>query len=49
MIKVCKMRFYPNKSQIYLINDTLNACRYVSNLYIEYNIKRYKETGEFLR
>ena len=48
MIKVCKIRFYPNKSRINLINDTLNACRYVSNLYIEYNIKIYKETGEFL-
>ena len=44
MIKVCKIRFYPNKSQMCLINDTLNACRYVSNLYIEYidvGIKTY--------
>ena len=48
MIKVCKIRCYPNKSQIDKINDVLSGCRYVSNLYIEYNIKRYESTGEFL-
>ena len=48
MIKVCKIRCYPNKSQIDKINNVLSGCRYVSNLYIEYNIKRYETTKEFL-
>ena len=48
MIKVCKIRCYPNKSQIDKINNVLSSCRYVSNLYIEYNIKRYETTKEFL-
>ena len=48
MKKVCKIRMYPNKTQIDKINEILSACRYVQNLYIEYNIKRYDECGEFL-
>lgn len=48
MKKVCKIRMYPNKTQIDKINEILSACRYVQNLYIEYNIKRYDEYGEFL-
>lgn len=48
MNKVYKLRIYPNKSQIKLINETLGCCRRVSNLYIEKEIKYYKETGEFL-
>ena len=48
MIKVYKIRIYPNKSQIKLINETLGCCRKVSNLYIEEEIRYYKETGEFL-
>ena len=48
MIKVCKIRCYPNKSQVDKINDVLSGCRYISNLYIEYEIKRYESTGEFL-
>ena len=48
MNKVYKLRIYPNKTQIKLINETLGCCRRVSNLYIEEEIKYYKETGEFL-
>lgn len=48
MYKVCKIRIYPNQTQRKLIIDTLGACRFVYNLYLEYNQKRYKDTGEFL-
>ena len=48
MHKVYKLRIYPNKSQIKLINETIDCCRKVHNLYIEEEIKYYKETGEFL-
>ena len=48
MYKVYKLRIYPNKSQIKLINETIGCCRRVSNLYIEEEIKYYKETGKFL-
>ena len=48
MKKVCKIRIYPNNSQIKLINETLGCCRYVKNLYIEYNQKIYNEEGRFI-
>ena len=48
MYKVCKIRIYPNKAQIGIITKTLDTCRYVYNLYLEYNQKIYKEKGEFL-
>ena len=48
MKRVRKIRFYPNKSQIKLINETFGCCNYIHNLYIEYNQKRYEETGEFI-
>lgn len=48
MIKVCKIRIYPNQSQIKLINDTLGCCRFVKNFYIEYNKRVYKEEGKFV-
>ena len=48
MIKVCKIRIYPNKTQEKIIFRTLGACRYVYNLYLDYNRKRYDETKEFL-
>ena len=48
MFKVYKIRIYPNKSQIKLINETIGCCRRVSNLYIEEEIKYYTETDKFL-
>ena len=48
MHKVYKLRIYPNKSQIKLINETLGCCRKVHNMYIEEEIRHYKETGKFL-
>ena len=48
MNKVYKLRIYPNKSQIKLINETLGCCRYISNLYIDYEKDYYDKTGEFL-
>lgn len=37
MNRVCKIRCYPNKTQIQKIHQIFGACRYVMNLYIEYN------------
>lgn len=48
MKRVCKIRFYPNQTQKVKINNILGCCRYVSNLYIEYNQERYTKTGEFI-
>ena len=48
MYKVCKIRIYPNQHQVEVIKQTLGACRYMYNAYLEYNQVRYKETGEFL-
>ena len=48
MKRVVKIRCYPNKTQISKINYILGACRYVMNLYIEYERERYKKTDEFL-
>lgn len=48
MKRVCKIRFYPNQTQKVKINNILGCCRYVSNLYIEYNQERYTKTGEYI-
>ena len=48
MKKVCKIRFYPNRSQIYLIEGTLGCCRYVSNKYIAYNQKIHADGNSFM-
>ena len=48
MIKVIKLRIYPNKSQISIINGTLGCCRYIYNKYIEYNINLYKKDKKFI-
>ena len=48
MNKVCKIRFYPNKAQINIINGTLGCCRCVSNMYIEYDQEMYRDTGQFI-
>ena len=48
MHKVYKLRIYPNKSQTKLINKTLDCYRWVSNKYLEEEIRHYAETGKFL-
>ena len=48
MIKSVKLRIYPNKSQIKIINGTLGCCRYIYNKYIEFNIISYKTSGKFI-
>ena len=48
MIKTVKLRIYPNKSQIKIINGTLGCCRYIYNKYIESNIESYKKDKKFI-
>ena len=48
MIKSIKLRIYPNKTQLKIINDTLGACNFVKNKYLEYNINNYKENKGFI-
>lgn len=48
MIKGIKLRIYPNKTQIKVINETLGACRWIYNRYLEYNNHYYEETSKFL-
>ena len=48
MVKTIKLRIYPNKSQIHIINGTLGCCRYIYNKYIESNIASYKTSNKFI-
>ena len=48
MHKVCKIRIYPNSSQMDLINRTLGCCRFIKNKYIEFNQLAYKQNKEFI-
>ena len=48
MVKTVKLRIYPNKSQIRIINNTLGCCRYIYNKYIESNITSYKTSNKFI-
>jgi transposase, orfB family len=43
VIKSIKLRIYPNKTQLKIIDDTLGACNFIKNKYLEYNIKNYKK------
>jgi putative transposase len=48
MHKVCKIRCYPNAKQLQIIHDTLDGCRWVKNLYKEFNLKEYADTKRFI-
>lgn len=42
MLKVVKVRLYPNKQQKLLINKTFGSCRYVYNMLLAAKIKAYE-------
>ena len=48
MIKSIKLRIYPNKTQLKIINNTLGACIFIKNKYLEYNINNYKNNKSFI-
>ena len=48
MNKCYKLRIYPNKTQIDIINGTLGCCNWVKNQYLEMNIKLRKENKTFM-
>jgi len=48
VIKSYKIRIYPNKNQIKIINQTLGACRWIWNDYLAMNINNHKENKPFL-
>ena len=43
-----KIRIYPNKEQISIINRTLGACRWIYNNYLFTSKEYYDKTGKFL-
>lgn len=47
MIKSIKRRIYPNKTQLKIINDTLAACNFVKNKFLEYNLKNRDEGKKY--
>ena len=48
MIKSIKLRIYPNKTQLEIINRTLDGCFFVKNEYLGFNKKRYKKDKGFI-
>ena len=48
MIKSIKLRIYPNKTQLKIINNTLYACNFVKNKYLEYNINNHISGEKFV-
>ena len=48
MIKSITIRIYPNKTQLKIINDTLFACNFIKNKYLEYNMDRYDNGESFI-
>ena len=49
MIKSIKLRIYPNKTQLKIIDDTLSACNFIKNKYLEYNINRHDKGEKFIK
>lgn len=48
MVKSVKIRIYPNATQLKAITDILDACRFVKNKYLEYNIGRHDNGEDFI-
>ena len=48
MNKCYKLRIYPNKTQIDIINGTLGCCNWVKNQYLEMNMKLRNENKTFM-
>ena len=46
-VKGYKYRFYPNKDQIELLNQTFGCCRYVYNKALAETISEYEEYKAF--
>ena len=47
MYKVCKIRIYPNQTQKRCMRETLGACRYIYNLYLEITRDTMRKTKNF--
>lgn len=48
MLRAYKVEIKPTEEQKLRINQTIGICRFVYNLYISEEIKRYEEDGQFL-
>lgn len=46
IVKSYKLRLYPNKTQMNLIEKTFGCCRFVYNYFLAKSIKDYEETGK---
>jgi transposase, IS605 orfB family len=47
VIKSIKLRIYPNKTQLKIINNTLGACNFVKNKFLEYNKNNHAKGKKF--
>lgn len=47
MIKSIKLRIYPNKTQLEIINRTLDGCHFVKNEFLAYNKNNHDKGKEF--
>ena len=47
VIKSIKLRIYPNKTQLKIINNTLGACNFVKNKFLEYNKNNHAKDKKF--
>ena len=47
MIKSIPIRIYPNRTQLKIINNTLAACNFVKNKFLEYNLKNRDEGKKY--
>ena len=47
VMKAYKIRIYPTKDQINLIEKTFGCCRFVYNYFLAKSIKDYEETGKY--
>lgn len=48
MIKSIKLRIYPNKTQLEIITKTLDACHFVKNEYLGFNIDSHDKGEGFI-
>nr|DAD62403.1 MAG TPA: endonuclease [Caudoviricetes sp.] len=49
VIKSIKLRIYPNKTQLKIINDTLYACHFIKNEFVAYNKNNHAKGKKYTK